>query len=179
MLRKSLLGENHPDVALSLNNLSTVFAATQRPNEALEYRLQANRIYDRLINNVFAFSSENDRLAFIDRIRNNFDLFLSLIYQYFPKSETAIQQAFDFILTRKGLTAASLTAQNQAIYNGRYPHLSEKFQQFRELNSQIIHLTFLDIREKNLGRDRINNFQDNYQNNLIQLQAQYDNIQNK
>ncbi|MBV6628246.1 MAG: CHAT domain-containing protein [Rivularia sp. (in: Bacteria)] len=167
-LRKQLLGENHPDVAFSLNNLSTLYAAIKRYQDALSYRIQASHIHDKLISNVFAFSSENDRLAFIDRIRGSFDLFLSLIYQYLPNSQQAINSAFDFILKRKGLSATSLTAQNQAFYNGKYPHLTEKFQQLRELSNQIIHLTITDSQTQNL---------DNYKTNLNQLQTQYDNLQ--
>ncbi|MEM7553521.1 MAG: CHAT domain-containing protein [Cyanobacteria bacterium P01_A01_bin.84] len=167
-LKKQLLGENHPDVAFSLNNLSTLYAAIKRYEDALSYRIQASHIHDKLISNVFAFSSENDRLAFIDKIRGNFDLFLSLIYQYLPNSQEAINSAFDFILKRKGLSATSLTAQNQAFYNGKYPHLTEKFQQLRELSNQIIHLTITASQTRNL---------DNYQTNLNQLQNQYDNLQ--
>ncbi|BAY87710.1 hypothetical protein NIES267_72340 (plasmid) [Calothrix parasitica NIES-267] len=167
-LRKQLLGENHPDVAFSLNNLSTLYAAIKRYEEALSYRIQASHIHDKLISNVFAFSSENDRLAFIDKIRGNFDLFLSLIYQYLPNSQEAINSAFDFILKRKGLSATSLTAQNQASYNGKYPHLADKFHQLRELSNQIIHLTISASQTQNLA---------NYQTNLNQLQNQYDNLQ--
>ena len=167
-LRKQLLGESHPDVAFSLNNLSTLYAAIKRYEDALSYRIQASHIHDKLISNVFAFSSENDRLAFIDRIRGSFDLFLSLIYQYLPNSQQAINSAFDFILKRKGLSATSLTAQNQAFYNGKYPHLTEKFHQLRELSNQIIHLTISANQTRNLA---------NYQNNLNQLQTQYDNLQ--
>jgi tetratricopeptide (TPR) repeat protein len=167
-LRKQLLGENHPDVAFSLNNLSTLYAGIKRYNEALSYRIQASQIQDKLISNVFAFSSENDRLAFIDRIRGSFDLFLSLIYQYLPDSQEAINSAFDFILKRKGLSATSLTAQNQAFYNSKYPHLASEFQQLRELSNQIIHLTISASQTRNLV---------NYQTNLNQLQTQYDNLQ--
>ncbi|MGB6298160.1 MAG: CHAT domain-containing tetratricopeptide repeat protein [Rivularia sp. (in: cyanobacteria)] len=167
-LRQQLLGENHPDVAFSLNNLSTLYAAIKRYEEALSYRIQASHIHDKLISNVFAFSSENDRLAFIDRIRGSFDLFLSLIYQYLPNSQQAINSAFDFILKRKGLSATSLTAQNQAFYSGKYPHLAKKFYQLQELSNQIIHLTISASQTQNLA---------NYQTNLNQLQNQYDNLQ--
>ena len=151
-----------------MNNLSTLYAAIKRYNEALSYRIQASHIHDKLISNVFAFSSENDRLAFIDKIRGNFDLFLSLTCQYLPNSQQAINSAFDFILKRKGLSATSLTAQNQAYYNGKYPHLTEKFHQLRELSNQIIHLTISASQTQNL---------DNYQTNLNHLQNQYDNLQ--
>ena len=167
-LRTSTLGESHPDVAFSLNNLATLLAATQCYDDALSHRIQASKINDKLITTVFAFSSDNERLAFIAKIRNNFDLFLSLIYKHLSDSQTAIQQALDFVLKRKGLTAASLAAQNQASYSNRYPHLKDKFHQLSSLNSQLIDLTF----SRNQNRDF-----SNYQQRLIELEAQYNNLQ--
>ncbi|MEO0969571.1 MAG: tetratricopeptide repeat protein, partial [Cyanobacteria bacterium J06639_18] len=96
-LRTKLLGENHPDVAFSLNNLATLWAATQRFTEALSYRIRASEIYDRLIRNVLAFSSENDRLALIDKIRGGFDLFVSLIYQHLA-NKSKLRSSKDLIL---------------------------------------------------------------------------------
>ncbi|WP_138506885.1 CHAT domain-containing protein [Nostoc sp. PA-18-2419] len=62
-MRKHLLGDKHPDTALSLNNLATVLAAMERYSDALSYRIQASYINDLMINSIFAFSSESDRLS--------------------------------------------------------------------------------------------------------------------
>jgi tetratricopeptide (TPR) repeat protein len=167
-LRHDLLGESHPDVALSLNNLATVLTATNRPTEALSCRIQASNINDKIISNIFSFSSENDRLAFVEKIRNNFDLFLSLVCNHLPSSQDAKQAGLDFVLKRKAVTASALTAQNQALANGRYPHLTEKFRQLNNLSNQIIHLTFATPQTDNSAP---------YQENLKQLQAEYNNLQ--
>ncbi len=166
-IRESLLG-SHPDVAFSLNNLATILAATQRPTEALSYRVQASKINDKLISNVFAFSSENDRLALIEKLRDNFDLFLSLVYKHLPTLNTALQQALDFVLKRKALTTASLAAQNQALYSDRYPHLQEKFRQLSDLNAELVNLT--------LSSAQFSDFTI-YQKQLAQLEEKYNNLQ--
>ncbi|AFY43446.1 tetratricopeptide repeat protein [Nostoc sp. PCC 7107] len=177
-MRKRLLGEEHPDVAFSMNNLATVLAATNRPDEALAYRIAASKIEDKIIRNIFAFSSESDRLSFLDKIRNNFDLFLSLVYQHLSNSDNAKLAALDFILKRKGLTASALAAQNQALYSGRYPQLQEKFRQLSDLNTRLVHLTFsvpqtddTSTTEKTLHQLRT------YRENLTRLQAQYNYLQ--
>ncbi|MBW4667907.1 MAG: tetratricopeptide repeat protein [Cyanomargarita calcarea GSE-NOS-MK-12-04C] len=167
-LRQNLLGESHPDVVLSLNNLATVLTATNRPAEALSCRIQASNINDKIISNIFSFSSENDRLAFVEKIRNNFDLFLSLVCNHLPSSQDAKQAALDFVLKRKAVTASALTAQNQALANGRYPHLTEKFRQLNNLSNQIIHLTFAIPQTDNSAP---------YQENLKQLRSQYNSLQ--
>ncbi len=168
VMRKHLLGDEHPDTALSLNNLASVLAATQRPDEALLYRIQASDINDLMISNLFAFSSESDRLAFIQKLRGNFDLFLSLVYKHLAQKESAMSAALDLVLKRKALTAASLAAQNEALYSDRYPHLQEKFRQLGDLNVQLVNLTFSAAQNSDFT---------SYQKKLAQLQAQYNNLQ--
>lgn len=177
-MRKRLLGEEHPDVAFSMNNLATVLAATNRPDEALAYRIQASKINDKIIRNIFAFSSESDRLAFLQKIRNNFDLFLSLVHNHLSDSDSAKLAAIDFVLKRKGLTATALAAQNEALYSGRYPQLQEKFRQLSDLNTRLVHLTFsvpqTDVTattEKTISQFTT------YRENLTQLQAQHNYLQ--
>ncbi len=167
-LRKRLLGEEHPDVGQNLNILATILTASDRPDDALSYRIQASYISDKLISRVFAFSSDNDRFALIEKLRGNFDLFLSLIYKHLLDSDSAKQQALDFVLKRKALTTASLAAQNQALYSDRYPHLQDKFRQLGELNAQLVTLTF--------SSSLFNNFTA-YQERLEKLEAQHDRLQ--
>jgi len=167
-MRKRLLGEEHPSVALSLNNLATVLTATNRPLESLSYRIQASKINDKIISNVFAFSSESDRLAFLKKIRNNFDLFLSLVHKHLADSQSAQQAALDFVLKRKALTASALAAQNEALYSHRYAHLTDKFRQLTDVSNQIIHLTFAVPQTDNFAT---------YQEKLAQLQSLHNNLQ--
>ncbi len=169
-LTKCLLGKQHPNVATSLSNLAVLLAATNRPTEALAHLLQSTKIYDRIISQVFATSSENDRLAYLQKIRGNFDIFLSLLLKHLSHSTEAVQAALDLVLKRKALTAAALAAQNQAIYSGRYPHLSDQFQQLRSLSDQIVHLTFSPPKPNELTT---------YQKRLAQLEAQYNALQKR
>jgi tetratricopeptide (TPR) repeat protein len=167
-MRKRLLGDEHPNVAFSLNNVATLLAATNRPEESLLHRIQASKINHKVIRNIFTFSCESDRLSFLQKIRNNFDLFLSLIVKHLADSDSAKLAALDFVLQRKALTASALAAQNEAFYNGRYPQLTEKFRQLRDLSNQIIHLTFAIPETDNLAA---------YKENLRQLQSRHNNLQ--
>ena len=167
-LRKRLLGSEHPQVARSLNNLATILTARKRPEESLSYRIQVGLINDKLINQSFAFSSENDRLAILAKLRNNLDLFLSLVYQYLSHSKPAIQQALDFVLKRKALSASVLAAQNEALYSNRYPHLQEQFCQLSDLNVRLVNLTLTIPTNENF---------ENYQKERSQLQTQYNQLQ--
>jgi tetratricopeptide (TPR) repeat protein len=145
-MSKQLFTSNHPNIVLNLNNLALLFAATHRYDQALDYMKQAMAIENRLIYQAFTYSSESDRLAFLQTVRHNFDAFLSLIYQHFPNSPHAIQTALDLILQRKSLTAAASTAFNQAIHSGRYPHLQSEFTKLQQLSDQIIHYFYHEPR---------------------------------
>jgi tetratricopeptide (TPR) repeat protein len=145
-MSQQLFTSNHPDIAINLNNLALLFATTHCYDQALDYMKRAMVIENRLIHQAFTYSSESDRLAYLQKIRNNFDAFLSLIYQHFPNSPDAIQAALDLILQRKCLTAAASAALNQAIHSGRYPHLQSEFTKLRQLSDQIIHYFYHEPR---------------------------------
>jgi tetratricopeptide (TPR) repeat protein len=165
---KHLLGNEHPHVAGVLNNLAILFISMARLTEALSNLLQAAKIDDKTIRLMFAFSSESDRLAYLQSIRHNFDCFISIIYNHFSDFLPAVQEAFDFVLKRKALTASALAAQNEALYSGRYPQLTEKFRQLGDLSAQLVHLTFSVPQTGDFTA---------YQENLAQLQAQHNNLQ--
>ncbi|GAB4196200.1 MAG: CHAT domain-containing protein [Coleofasciculaceae cyanobacterium] len=165
---KHLLGDEHPHVAGVLNNLAILFISMARLTEALSSLLQAANIDDKTIRLVFAFSSERDRLAYLQSIRHNFDCFICITYNHFSDFLPAVQEAFDVVLKRKALTASALAAQNEALYSGRYPQLTEKFRQLSELSAQLVHLSFSVPQTGDFTT---------YQKNLAQLQAQHNNLQ--
>jgi tetratricopeptide (TPR) repeat protein len=151
-MTKRLFAGDHPDVATSLNNLAVLFAATRRYSEALERMKEAAAIENRLISQAFAASSERDRLTYLQLFRTTFEGILSLVYQYLHDSAQAKQAALDLVLQRKALTAAALAALNQAIYSGRYPHLTEQLKKLRELSDEIIHFTFTQPQPELIGQ---------------------------
>jgi tetratricopeptide (TPR) repeat protein/CHAT domain-containing protein len=167
-MKKRILGKEHPDVADSLSDLGILLAAGNRAPEALSQMLEANEIYDTMIRRVFAFSSENDRLAYLQKVRVDLDVFLSLTYNHLSDSFVAVLAALDLVLKRKALTASALAAQNYALYSGRYPHLTEDFRKLLDLSKHLVHLTFSLPQDENFT---------SYQQTLAQLQADHKKLQ--
>ncbi|MCF3576945.1 CHAT domain-containing protein [Planktothrix agardhii] len=141
-MRQQIYQGDHPEIVLSLNNLAILLITTARSREALELMQQAITMDDRLLRANFAYSSERDRLTYIDNIRYRFDLFLSLISTYFSDSTEAAKIALDVVIQRKCITATALAAFNFAIYSERYSHLQPEFQRLRSLREQLTHLMF-------------------------------------
>ncbi len=171
-ITKRLFVGDHPYVASSLNNLAVLLTATHRYSEALERMKEAAAMENRLISQAFAASSESDRLAYLQKFRANFEAFLSLVSKHLHDSPQAVQAALDLVLQRKALTAAALAALNQAIYSGRYPHLTKQLKKLRELSDQIIHFTFTQPQP-----DRIRQLQAEHNKLQQQLASQVPEIQ--
>ena len=167
-MRKRLLGDAHPDVAASLHHLAGLLVLTGSPAEALARMTEATEVEDNILRRTFAFSSEKDRLTYIQSMRKNFEAFLSLVLNYLQGSPEAVQAALDLVLRRKALSASALAAQNQALYSGHYPHLTAEFKQLRRLSEEIVHLTFAIPEADELS---------SIKETLQQKQIEYDNLQ--
>jgi len=167
MSKKKLENEHHY-IANFLNNFADLLAINNLPYKALASMLEATEIDDRILRRTFAFSSEKDRLTYLKSIRRNLEGFLSFVSNYFPNSPEAVQTALDLVLRRKALSASALAAQNQALYSGRYPHLTKEFKQLRRLSEEIVHLTFAIPEAEELAK---------IQETLKQKQIEYDNLQ--
>lgn len=163
-------GNDHPNVIIFLNNLGTLLAVTNRPSQAIKQMLHAITIEEKIISLVFAASCENDRLSYLQSIRSNLNGFFSLVYNHLSYCNATKQIALDVILRRKALTATALAVQNQALYSGRYPHLTSEFQQLQSLSEQIVDFTFSI---PNLDELTI------YQQNLTRLQDRYNALQRR
>ncbi|MEG4343046.1 CHAT domain-containing protein [Microcoleus sp. A003_D6] len=165
---KNTLVETHYDVASVWNNLAISLVAIDCNEEALLNLSHSNMIEDKIISNIFGFSSERDRLIFLKKIRGDFEGFLSLVHSHLANSPESVKSALNLIFKRKGLTASALAAQNEALYSDQYPHLTEHFQKLRDLSEQITHFTFSIPQTEDFIT---------YQQQLAQLQAEHNSLQ--
>ena len=138
---RTALGADHPDYALSLNNLAGVYVATARTSEALSLKRQAAAIDDRMIGQVFSIGSESQRTAFLEMIQTRIEGYLSLIWRHLGESPDAVRAALDLVLRRKAIGAEALAAQRDAVLGGRYPALEPQLREWSTLRGQIAQKT--------------------------------------
>jgi tetratricopeptide (TPR) repeat protein len=170
---KRLFPGDHPDVASSLNNLALLLVATNQSQDAFNKMHQAIEMETRLIRRNFAFSSEQERLQSIKNNRPSFEIFLSLVSQYFSNSSAEVRLALDVVLKRKSLTAAALAAFNFAIHSQRYAHLKPLFNDLQSKQQQLYHRRYnppLPDREQPIELYRIR--LRNYQKDIAELEQQ-------
>ena len=141
-IQRAVLGEEHPNYAGSLNNLAVLYAATDRADEALKLMEEAAVVDDRMIGQVFAISSESQKMAYLRMIGGNTDAFLSLVYGYLSHDPEAVRSTMDLALRRKCLVAEAMAIQLEMALGERYPELQSKFQELHTLKTQIAHKTW-------------------------------------
>src|SRR5262245_19017738 len=115
------MGETHPGNVACLFNLAMVKAATDRVAEAIPLTQQAAALEDRLLGQVFASSSESQRLAFLQTLERNFSAFLTLFLHHARATPGALQAGLDLVLRRKAITAEVLAVQRDAVLGNRHP----------------------------------------------------------
>lgn len=141
LIRRNALGEDHPDFAVSLNNLAWLYIATDLETEALPLMEQAASIDDLMIGQVFSIGSESQRTAYLKKVRVNLECFISLVSQHLSSSRAAINSAIELVLRRKAIGAEALAAQRDAVLGGRYPELEPELKNLINLRMQIAQKT--------------------------------------
>ena len=140
-IRRTALGEDHPDYAASLNNLAGLYAATGRASEAMPLMEQAAAIDDRMIGQILAIGSERQRTAFLNTVVAKLHAFLSLVLQHLGDSPNAIHAAFELVLRRKAVAAEAVATQRDALLGGKYPALEPRLRDLAALRMQIARKT--------------------------------------
>jgi tetratricopeptide (TPR) repeat protein len=139
-IHRTAQGESHPAYAKGLNNLALLYAAMGRASEAIPLMEQATAIDDRMIGQILAVGSDRQRIAYLNAVRGNVHVFLSLVLQHFGDSRHAIHAAFELVLRRKAAAEAA-AEQRDAVLEGRYPGLERKLRELAALRMQIVRKT--------------------------------------
>ncbi|TAN84337.1 MAG: CHAT domain-containing protein, partial [Phormidium sp. SL48-SHIP] len=119
-----------------------LYLATNRPNAALELMQDAITIQNRVLGEVFAISSDRQRLDYLKQTYGQLELFLSLVQQHFSHDPNVTQAALDVLLQRKGLATEAGLVLRTSILSQRYRHLAPQYEEYRELIRQQAYLQF-------------------------------------
>jgi len=136
-IRSKALGEGHPDYEMAIYNLATCLIPQRRFAEAAALLERAAAIDDVLLEQVFSISSEEERLALTDMVRQRFELFLCVLSEMFDSDGAARLSAFDLVLRRKCIVLDAAAAQRHAIHADKHPGLRDEFAELSKLASEI------------------------------------------
>ncbi len=112
----SLLDPNHPRISDLLHRLAVVDAAEGHVDISLARMLDAISREDATFDNVFAFGTEQQRIAFLDRSRRHLHRLLALVVTYFRESFSAVRAALNCVIRRKGLGLTAAAVQRTLVH---------------------------------------------------------------
>jgi len=100
---------------LSLNNLALTLGTTGKDKQSFDLFMQAQRITDGNIENVFSIATEQQKLAFVKTQNAPYFGTLSLIHRRFSDDQQALRAGLDLVLSRKGIVFDAQARQQEAI----------------------------------------------------------------
>jgi CHAT domain-containing protein/tetratricopeptide (TPR) repeat protein len=146
-IRRKVLGEEHPDVALAHSNLGSLLMCLGQPSEVEAELREAARIYLSHLRRTFAVQTERQKLILLNRVRSNFDGWLSVA----SGAEIGAEAVYDRLLLWKGIVFSEQQRQ-QSLRSD--PALAEMFVQLESVTRQLAAASFAVPQSAEAGRLR-------------------------
>jgi CHAT domain-containing protein len=136
-------GPWHPDVAINLNNLALDLARMGDYQNAHDFNMQAQRIDTKLIEQVMGFTSERQKINFLSTTFGKLYSFISLVRFYLDQSTSAVKDAFDIWIKRKGVILESQRRFQEALIYSEDPGAIQTFQELSKARAALSKLAFM------------------------------------
>jgi CHAT domain-containing protein len=160
---EKVLGLAHPGVAAILGNLADLYAAQRNYGTANRLFTRSLNIQDRQIREVFAFTTEDQKLQFLEDVQWSYWGYLSMIHQHLKNDPQAVHDGFETVLRRKGVVFDAEARTREALRGRLSKAAHQEWGRLSELRSELAQM-FLN-KPQSLSTDQ-------YQNKLATLQQQ-------
>lgn len=139
---RRILGPRHPYLVRTLNNLGRMAAKQGDFQQALTWLAQGQAIEGGNLDQIMAVSSDSEKLAYLAALRDNLDVFLSLVAAHLADDPQARVQAADLWLARKGMVLEAQKRFQDALHTVKDPAARDLLQQLAGIRSALAKLTF-------------------------------------
>jgi len=102
-IKENALGPEHPEVALALSNWGALATDQQNYRDAFSFLKRSLLLQERQIQNVFSFTTEEQKISFVQSISYLYWNVLSLIHQPLKEDPEAVREGLALVLRRKGI----------------------------------------------------------------------------
>jgi CHAT domain-containing protein/Tfp pilus assembly protein PilF len=109
------LGSDHPETARALNLLAALAQSRGEDEQALALYRRGLAADDRNLANVFAVTSEEQKLRFLERTQGHYLAALSLIQRRFADDADAVRLGLELVLRRKGIVLDAQSRVQEAL----------------------------------------------------------------
>ena len=139
-IREKQLGPEHPTTTLSLNRLASLYRNMGEYQKAFESFQAALNAEDHTLANVFAITSENQKLQFVQRSDQSYPATLSLIHRHFQKDTPALRFGLELVLRRKGIVLDAQSQSSATLVASLKGETLESWQRLIQHQSNLAHL---------------------------------------
>jgi CHAT domain-containing protein len=139
-IREKQLGLEHPDTALSFNNLAGWYYSMGDYPKAFEFFQAGLNAESHTWANIFAIASEHQKLQFVQRSQHNYLATLSLIHRHFQKDPPALRFGLELVLRRKGIVLDAQSQSSAALAASLQGETLESWQRLRQHQGTLAHL---------------------------------------
>jgi CHAT domain-containing protein/tetratricopeptide (TPR) repeat protein len=138
--RRLFGNKDHDSLANVINNLAAVCIQKKQLEEAFLLLLEAVQVEDNILRQWFSYSTEENRLGFVERRQIRLERLVSFLCQYFPDDSDKICQVAITVARRKAFAAQAEVELNYLRYSDRYPDLAEDFLSLATTQGRLTHL---------------------------------------
>ena len=177
-ITEKILGKNHPMLSSDLVNISLLYAKTGDINKSFSLMNRALSIDDGTIEDVFQTSSERQKLEFLAKICNNYQVFLNLVIQKYPHNNRAVIAAMNAVLKRKGIVLDALSKEKVYLLESKDPRADEIQKKLNDVSSSLSALTLSGPGSMNpdVYREKLNRLKDErekLERELVKISGSY------
>jgi CHAT domain-containing protein/Tfp pilus assembly protein PilF len=109
------LGPDHPETARALNLLAALAQSRGKDDQALALYRRGLAADDHNLANVFAVTSEDQKLRFLEKTQGHYLAALSLIQRRFANDPEAVRFGLELVLRRKGIVLDAQSRVQEAL----------------------------------------------------------------
>jgi CHAT domain-containing protein/tetratricopeptide (TPR) repeat protein len=139
MCRRLFSDRDHNSLAALINNLGLIHIQ-QQPDRAFPLFLEAVEVEYNILRQWFSYSTESNRLDFIEKHEYRLKILVSLLCQYFPDDSEKTAQVAIAVARRKAFAAQAEVELNYLRYSDRHPNLAADFQALATAQGKLTHL---------------------------------------
>lgn len=138
-----IFGREHHELVDKLYSLALIKHLQGKSNVAWDHLLRLNAIDDRLIREVFGFTSEKQKMAYLARTKRYINLSLRELIQL-AANQNVVRSGFNLWLKRKGLVLESQKQFQQALHHSDDPKTAATFKKLAAVRAELTNLIFTD-----------------------------------
>jgi len=139
-IAEKALGTEHPFMATSLEGLAMLAAAQHDYSKANRLLRRSLYVQDLQIQEVFAFTTEDQKLQFMEKIKWTHLIYLSLIHQHLRSDSEALRHGLEAVLRRKGVIFDAQSRMREAVQRELSDQARIEWDQLSSLRGELSRL---------------------------------------